>query len=92
MRGHEIKVYTFNSLHTAVIKHASFCRLLISYTFSKKYFKSNSLDPYEARLFIRADQGWVQTVCKVYQQTTLVGKELNNHIVLPDEIQYDYLI
>ena len=25
---------------------------------------------------------WVQTVCKSYQQTTLVGKELNNGICL----------
>ena len=32
MMGHENEVYTFNSLHTAVIVHASFCRLLISYT------------------------------------------------------------
>ena len=48
-------------------------------TFSKNSFKitirmSNSLDPDQARHFVGLI--WGQTVCKGYQQTTLVGKEL----------------
>ena len=50
-------------------------------TFSKNSFRntireSNSLDPDQARQFGLI---WVQIVCKGYQQTTLVGKELNMH-------------
>ena len=36
---------------------------------------SKSLDPDQARHSVRPDL--VQTVCKGYEQTTLVGKELN---------------
>ena len=37
---------------------------------------SNSLDPDQARHFVRPDLG--QIVCKGYQQTTSVGKALNH--------------
>ena len=40
----------------------------------------NSLVPEQARHFVRPDKMsgliWVQTICKGYQQTTLVGKIL----------------
>ena len=58
-----------------------FCRLMIF--FSSKVFEnffqipsvSNSLDP-QIRPNISSGLIWVQTVCKSYQQTALVGEEL----------------
>ena len=62
----------------------NFMLLLLSADFfSKQIFqkilsgiqsKSNSLDPDQAQHFVRPVQG---PVCKGYQQTTLVGKELS---------------
>ena len=59
-----------------------FCRVLIIFkiNFFEKFFQkchlsvtvSNSLDPDQAQNFVR-----VQTVCKGYQQMTLVGNELS---------------
>ena len=64
-----------------------FCRLLIFFkiNFFKKlfqeYHQSVSLDQDQAQHFVMPI--WVHTVCKGYQQTTLVGKELklNNEIL-----------
>ena len=53
--------------------------------FSKNSFKntirvSNNLDPDQADIL--SGLIWVQIVCKSYQQTTLVGKELNKNAQL----------
>ena len=53
------------------IWHA-FCHLQI--ILSKSTFSRNSFNASE----FQAVWIWVQTVCKGYQQTTLVGKELKN--------------
>ena len=62
-----------------VIFHAFCWRLLTFFkiNFTEKFFHvyhqcQNSLDPYQARHFVRLI--WVQTVCKCYQQTTLFSK------------------
>ena len=61
-----------------------FCRLLIffqNHLYSKNCFR-NTIRGSKSLNQIRPDflSGliWFQTVCKSYQQTTLVGKELNN--------------
>ena len=57
-----------------------FCRLLILFQnllfrkFRNTFRVSDSLDPYQARQN-------VQTVCKGYQQTTLVGKDLSRIVI-----------
>ena len=62
-----------------------FCCLLICQIsiFLKNSFRNairvtTKLDPSQAQHHIRPDLGpnWVQTVCKSYEQTSLVGKEL----------------
>ena len=61
--------------HSWVILHA-FCHLKINF-FDKKSFRitiivSNSLDPDQGGRFVGADLG--SSVCKNYQQGTLVGR------------------
>ena len=65
-----------------------FCRLLIfsKSTFSKKNCSGISSECLTVWIQIRPDNllglVWLQTVCKGYQQTTLVGKELKNDVPL----------
>ena len=48
----------------------------ISTSFSSVLVSVNNLDPDQARHFVLSGLIWVQTVHKVYQQVTLVGKGL----------------
>ena len=68
----------------------AFCRLLIFFRnqlFQKIYFRNIPSECQTVWFQIRPDvlSGliWFQTVCKGYQQTTLVGKELNLNWLVP---------
>ena len=77
------KSYSFNSLSTDKFLYVFFfCRLLISFkiNFFKKILSGipsefqtvwTQIRPYK-----KSDLIWIQTFCKVYQQTAVVGKEL----------------
>ena len=76
--------------------HTFFCLIFSKIVFFfKNSFRntiraSNSLDPDQARHFDRPDLG--QTVCKSYQQKTLVGNELDAKVLnwnLQDHLPVD---
>ena len=70
-----IIMYNHNSLPTAKLLHfflssANFFQI----NFFKKFFQEYN----QCQNIMVSDQIWVQTFCKSYQQTTLVGRELIN--------------
>ena len=75
--------FSMNSITLCLLCNLSrFCPLLFfqDHFFFKNSFRNtirveNSLDPYQARQ--KLGMIWVQTVCKGYQQTTLVVNEDN---------------
>ena len=86
-KGHGISRHRFSTIQPESRK-MFFCRLLIFFQnyFFQKILSGISSECQTVWIQIRPDSLsgliWVQTVCKGYQQTTLVGKKLNIQIIL----------